>query len=233
MCGLSGTFGDISNNEEKAFKTLLIYSQIRGMDATGIGSISRKVDNGGHREIKLAKEPGPPYFLFDNKSFDRCFYGINQGYIGHNRSKTTGDSSRKSAHPFMFDDIIGAHNGTIDYRNKNRMEKGSDFRTDSEAIFYNIQCHGIDDTIGRIDASEAYALTWYDRRDNTFNFIRNKERPLWYIYSKDRKTLFWASEYEILMAAVGREEYHLELAEKPYVVSVDTHYKWIIPTSCL
>lgn len=183
--------------------------------------------------MKIAKDVGPPYFLFDTKAFDKCFFGMNQVYIGHNRSKTTGDSTRKCAHPFMFDDVLGAHNGTIDFQNKNRMEKGSDFKTDSEAIFHNIQCHGIGDTIGRIEASEAYALTWYDKRDNTMNVIRNKERPLWYIYTKNRRCMFWASEYEILMAGTGREDYHLDMAEKPYTVTPDTHYKWTIPSSCM
>lgn len=233
MCGLSGTFGDVSTPEEKAFKTLLIYSQIRGTDATGIGSVGRSKTNNGNREMRLAKDIGPPYFLFDTKAFDKCFYGFNQVYLGHNRSKTTGDSSRKCAHPFMFDDVIGAHNGTIDFQNKNRMEKGSDFKTDSEAIIYNIQCHGIEDTIGRIEKTEAYALTWYDRRDNSMNFIRNDHRPLWYIYSKNRRTLFYASEYEILMAGVGREEYRIQITEKPYHVTPDVHYKWIIPDSSM
>ena len=227
MCGLSGAMGDLTTKEERAVKTLLIWSQVRGMDSTGIGAVNRTLV-GGEREIKVAKETGTPNFLMDMKAFDKVFYGTNMVYIGHNRLKTTGEINRKCAHPFLIENILGAHNGTIDHQNKNRMENGGQFRTDSEAIFNNINVHGIQDTIGRIDKSEAYALTWYDKRDNTLNFIRNKERPLWYIYSNDRRCLFWASEYEILVAAVSREGIDLK-KEKAYVVNEDHHISWVIP----
>lgn len=177
--------------------------------------------------MRIAKEAGPPYFLWDTKSFDKCFQLTNQVYIGHNRWKTVGDANRRNAHPFMFDDVLGAHNGTIDYQNKNRLERGSEFKTDSEAIFNNIQVHGIEDTISRIEASEAYALTWYDRRDNSLNFIRNKERSLYYVYSDTRRCIFWASEYGILMTALGRQG--IKTAEKTYECTPDTWYKWPIP----
>lgn len=227
MCGLSGVMGAIGLKEEKAFKTLLIFSQVRGQDSTGIGSVARSNLN-NHRDMKLAKETGPPYFLFDTKSFDRCFHTSNQMYLGHNRSRTIGEATRKNAHPFLFEDILGAHNGTIDYQNKNRLESGGSFKTDSEAIFNNIQVHGIENTINRIEKTEAYALVWYDKRDNTLNFIRNTHRPLIYAYANKRKTLFWASEFALLTAALSREEIAFD---KPYIVSEDTHYSWKIPTT--
>jgi hypothetical protein len=178
--------------------------------------------------MRLAKDIGPPWYLFDTKQFDKCFYSNNQVYIGHNRFKTTGEVTRKNAHPFMFEDVLGAHNGTIDYQNKNRLECGSNFKTDSEAIFNNIQVHGIEDTISKIEKTEPYALTWYDKRDNTLNFLRNEHRPLFYIYTDNRKQMFWASEVEILMAAVGRNG--IKTPEKPFACTPDTWYKWAMPS---
>lgn len=206
-------------------------NELRGVDNTGIASVSRNIIN-GQREIRIAKVEGPPYFLFDTKAFDRCFHGNNLLYIGHNRSRTVGGSDRKNAHPFLFNDIVGAHNGTIDFMNKNRLENGADFKTDSEAIFNNIQVHGIEETIGRIEKTEAYALVWYDRRDNSLNFLRNDKRPLVYVYSNDRKAIFWGSEYELLMASIHREpDMTKKVPEKVFLAPADTHLKWIIPDS--
>ena len=214
--------------DEKVFKDLLWFSAVRGMDSTGVGGVSRIVKD-GTRDIRLAKETGPPWYLFDTKQFDKVMYGNNQVLMGHNRFKTTGEVNRKNAHPFLFEDILGAHNGTIDYQNKNRLERGGEFRTDSEAIFNNIQVHGIEDTIGRIEKSEAYSLTWYDARDNTINFLRNEHRPLYFIYSKSMKSLYWASEYELLMPALWRQG--IELVPKAVTTNPDTHYSWVLPES--
>lgn len=226
MCGLSGVFGDVTFKEEKAVKDLLIYSSVRGMDSTGLASICRN-EYGSGRELRLSKEVGPFPYLFDLKSFDKLFQGVNQGYIGHNRSKTVGDASRKNAHPFVIDDIVGAHNGTIDFQNKNRLERGTEFRTDSEAIFNNISAHGIKDTIGRIEKSEAYALTWYDRKDNTMNFLRNEHRPLVFAVVNKGRTIFWGSEYELLAPAIYRHGFVIEGKFRSF--TPDTHYKFFVP----
>ena len=228
MCGLSGCAGNIGYREEKAFKSLLVFSTVRGDDATGVGAVTRN-KIGDFRRMSLAKELGPFPFLFDTHRFEELFRGVNDKsvYMGHNRSKTVGENTRRNAHPFMFEDIMGTHNGTIDFQNKNRMEKGSEFRTDSEAIFYNVQCKGIEDTIGKIEDTEAYALVWYDRRDHTINFIRNDKRPLIYVLVNDGTTLFWASEYELLAAALLRDGY--KIPDKFQWLSPDTWLKFEIP----
>lgn len=205
----------------------MIFSSVRGIDSTGAASISRNIKD-GKREMRISKEVGPFPYLFDLKSFDKLFFGQNQVYIGHNRSKTVGEVTRKNAHPFMFENVVGAHNGTIDYANKNRLEAGGSFRTDSEAIFNHIEVHGIEDTIKQIDKTEAYALTWYDLRDNTINFLRNEHRPLIITFANKGETIFWASEYEILMAALWRN--NIEPTDKAHILTPDIHYKFELPT---
>jgi hypothetical protein len=177
-------------------------------------------------EMKIAKDIGPPYFLFDTKKFDQCFYLTSKVILGHNRSKTVGENTRRNAHPFLFDNILGMHNGTVNFENKNRMVNGSDFKTDSEAIMNNIQVLGIKDTINKLEASEAYAFVWYDSRDGTLNFLRNKERPLWYVMCNEGRTLFWASEWEILLATLIR--HGIQKEEKAHAVDEDIHMKWVI-----
>lgn len=226
MCGLSGAAGAVTFAEEKVVKDLLVLNQLRGDDATGIASVDRTKINGEY-QMKLAKDIGPPYFLFDTSRFNKVFAGTNCAFIGHNRSRTVGENTRKNAHPFRFDNIIGAHNGTIDYQNKARLEDASSFSTDSEAIFNNIQVHGIEDTISRIDNTEAYALTWYDNRDHTINFVRNQHRPLLWTNTKDGKVMFWASEYGMLMLALHRAG--MKPDDKVWEFTEDWHWSWRIP----
>lgn len=226
MCGLSGVAGAIGIRDEKIFKNLLVVNSLRGQDSTGAASISREMTTGS-RIMRIAKEVGPFPFLFDTKSFDKLFVGFSSCLIGHNRSRTVGEASRRNAHPFMFDNIVGAHNGTLDYTNKNRLEAGSQFKTDSEAIFNNIEVHGIEDTIGKIEASEAYALTWYDKRNHTINFCRNDKRTLFFAYANKGATLYWASEAELLWAVAKRET--LEFDEKIHLLPVNRHFAFSIP----
>lgn len=207
MCGLSGCAGDVSTKEEKLFRDLLIFSSVRGTDSTGAGCVSRNSMAGDKRQMKLAKCSGPFPNLFDRKSFDKLFHGVNCCYIGHNRFKTVGDSTDRNAHPFQFPEILGAHNGTLDRSNKNRLEAGDQFETDSEALFNTIQIHGIEETISRIDNTEAYALTWYDLKDHTLNFLRNDKRPFYYTFINKGKTIVWASENELLQAAIYRNNF--------------------------
>jgi predicted glutamine amidotransferase len=229
MCGLSGVAGSVSLKEEKVVKTLLIFNQLRGTDATGVGSVSRSNHDGdGNLKMQIAKETGPFYFLEDTKRYNQVFAGVNLCYIGHNRSKTVGENNRKNAHPFLFPNIMGAHNGTLDFQNKNRLESGSSFSTDSEAIFNTIQVRGIEDTISRIDDTEAYALTWFDNNTNTLNLIRNEHRTLVYCYVNDGKTIAWSSEYGMLAAAIHREG--LKPVDDKFIdLPVDTLHTWDIP----
>lgn len=227
MCGLSGIAGEATFREEKIFKALLIFSSVRGMDSTGAASVSRPFSANSNVEFKLAKEVGPFPELFDTKKFDKLFYGSNMCFIGHNRSKTVGEVTKRNAHPFEFDDIIGAHNGTISGVDKARMKNHSDFRTDSEAIFNNIQEEGIEKTIGKIEKTEAYALTWYDVRDNSINFLRNDQRPLCYAFINEGKTIVWASEYGLLMAAIYHAGFKPD--QNPWEFTENIHYSFKIP----
>lgn len=222
MCGISGCAGDLTFTEEKAMKILLKWGVVRGDDATGIGSVNRHT-----HKMFVAKEVDDPYFLFNTKRFDKAFNGVSKLFIGHNRSKTVGENSRENAHPFMFDDVMGAHNGTINWSSKSNLQDHASFGTDSEAIFYGIQTNGLQDTIGRIEASEAYALVWWDRRDKSLNVLRNDQRPLIYVMAKESRAIFWASEYRMLQAVLERE--NIKTEGEYYQFTPDWHYKWIIP----
>lgn len=215
MCGLIGCAGQISAKEEKIFKQLLILDTLRGEDSTGVASINLNGD------VSVAKVVGDPFQLFDTSAYTAITRTSNRVLIGHNRYATQGKVSRKNAHPFELDTLVGAHNGTL--TNKWELKNGSKYDVDSEALYNDIEELGLEQAIGK--AKGAWALVWWDKATSKLNFLRNKERPLHYIYSKDKKVMFWASEAWMLTAIINREGYeHGPINEfKEY-----THYSFDI-----
>jgi len=98
MCGLTGFSGKKKFNKDKVKSLMLWNSLERGKDSTGIYTPL----NG------LLKEADEAYkFLIKTKfEEDRLF-------IGHVRASTVGAKSKENAHPFMEENIILAHNGTL------------------------------------------------------------------------------------------------------------------------
>jgi glucosamine 6-phosphate synthetase-like amidotransferase/phosphosugar isomerase protein len=218
MCGIVGMAGDLNATHEKAMKTLLILDALRGVDSTGVVYIGKSSN-----DVKLAKQIGVPYELFDHKSFEKATSGLQKVMIGHNRAATSGAITRQNAHPFDLGPIVGVHNGVV--RNKHVLADAGDFRVDSENLYHHILKHGIEDALSKIDA--AYALVWWDKKEETINFLRNKDRPLYWASSVDTKgeidgkCIFWASEAWMLNVALSRENIAIS---KPEMLTVDMHF---------
>jgi hypothetical protein len=203
ICGLIGVAGDLEYKDEGLMKRLFVLDYFRGTDSTGLASIDGK---GKPTIVKMATHP---INLFDSKSFQSALSGYySKAFIGHNRAATLGAVNDLNAHPFQFGDIIGAHNGTLEKSSWASLEFASGVKTDvdSAAIFACINEIGIEDTIklmeeGKTSATGAWALVWYDMKDDTMNFLRNEHRPLWWALNDDGDKLIWASEWEMIEAA--------------------------------
>lgn len=194
MCGLIGIAGDLDIKDEAVFRLMLLMSSTRGIHSTGLAAIRR-----ANNEIVIAKSLGDPYQLFETKSFDKANNGCtSKVLIGHNRSATVGGVSLGSAHPFRFGSVVGAHNGTV--RNVTALEKelGEEFKVDSQAIIAGLDKLGAKETLNKCDG--AWALSWYNAADDTLNFLRNKERPLYWMRTKNKTKMYWASEVWMLQA---------------------------------
>lgn len=77
------------------------------------------------------------------------------------------------------------------------LDEGDKHDVDSKVIFRNIELNGAKHVWDK--AHGAMALTWWDDRDQTLNFIRNNQRPLFFWRYKN--TIIWSSEKWILTTA--------------------------------
>lgn len=194
ICGIVGVAGNLTAKHVEAFKTLLIVDTIRGPHSTGVAGISNTGD------WDLIKKKGNAWDLFDCKDYTKVVSAAKYGLIGHNRYATKGKINNINAHPFEFENVVGCHNGTI--RGQHRLIDHLDFEVDSENIFHSIEQVGLEDTLSVLDG--AYALVYWDKRTEELIMVRNSERPLYYTYSKDNKTVYWASEQWMLYVAISR-----------------------------
>lgn len=171
-----------------------MVDSLRGSHSTGACFVDTQ------EEVSVVKCGADPFELFQNGKFKNKFKNILNVLMGHNRYATTGAVNKTNAHPFDFDSLVGAHNGTL--TTKHLLDNPTDFVVDSENLFYHMSKHGVQATAPLLGG--AYALSWYDKGNGTINFLRNKERPLYYTRTNDGATLFWASEYWMLESILDR-----------------------------
>lgn len=196
MCGLVGIAGALEHRDERLMKNLLLFDVLRGEHSTGLAAVR----NGG--SVETIKLNSHPLDLFQMLRFGAVLSAnSSMAFIGHNRLATKGKVTSYNAHPFTFDHITGAHNGTLDPSSHFDLEGLAEekFDVDSQAIFAAIAKVGIEEVSKVLRG--AYALVWHDSKEGTLNFFRNKERPFWYGFTSDFKKLVWASEYEIIQAS--------------------------------
>lgn len=236
MCGHVGIAGKLEFKDEATVKRLLIYDYFRGPDSTGLAVINKDGNEG-----KIVKIASHPLDLFDMTKFKAVLSGYQSSvFMGHNRAATKGVVNGINAHPFEFDHIIGAHNGTLSATTfaKLNHKLGEKYEVDSQAIFACIAKFGIAETVAMFQESvegkqcpDAWALVWFDLKENTLNFLRNKERPFWYAYTKEFDRMFWASEWPMIDAAVKLSVQGYDLYQDPekgyrfWQTPEDMHFK--------
>lgn len=186
MCGLVGVVGrDLDDSDIKMFRNLLVLDTARGEHSTGVAVVN------GDNTVKVIKGVGDPFdSVFQDVEFWRALSKKKSVRIlmGHNRFATVGKVSKDNAHPFEMGAVVGAHNGTL--RTVHRLDDGHKFDVDSKALLNHINNHGIKDTSKDVDG--AYAITWFDKNNKTFNIARNHERPMHFAVKNNK--LYYASE---------------------------------------
>lgn len=234
MCGQSGAAGSLYVGEKKAAENLMILNTIRGPHSTGLAVIPRIYNHNKHEEPTVIKELGTPYGdgdgglgILGHKKYKDAMNKSAVCVMTHNRWATRGDISRKNCHPFFFEkDLVGTHNGTLEFSYKNKLIGADRFDTDSECLYNTIAIKGPKNTLEKIDG--AYALAWYDLKKNTINLARNDDRPLYWCLNHDNQALFWSSTAYMLYSAL--EEAKVSRGEnKVHLLTSNTIFSWKIP----
>lgn len=179
---------------------MLFVDQLRGPHSTGI-AVVRNYDDA----ILMAKAVGGVECLMETKAYDEAIKTFPKVMIGHNRFATMGKITRNNAHPFHFENVVGAHNGSL--RNFKNLKGFFDYPVDSQVLYNSINEDGLEHTLANIEG--AYALTYWDKKTKKMNFIRNTERPLYLALTKNEKTILWASESWMIEGIAERNNVEL------------------------
>lgn len=208
MCGLVGIISSTVLTQQNIiqFKKLLVMDQIRGKDSVGI--ISEKPT-----AIEFEKSVIDPVSFLEHRRVGPLLTGT-RALVGHNRAATKGGVSVNNAHPFHHDGVTLVHNGTL-YTNAVTTPH---FVVDSESICYALSRAEPSQATSVLENLDgAYALIWYDQRDNSWNFCRNEDRPLHIMRSSTGNTIWLSSEQGILFASVNED---MDIVPKDHIAEI-------------
>ena len=182
----------------------LIVNQVRGMHSTGLFQVG---NDGAISYFKSAVNASAFISLKEAKDI-LGKAARTKLTVGHVRHATQGASDlADNAHPFLVtrqdgSQLIGVHNGT--FRNWKNKKNSKDVDVDSAWAFQMLAEENAD-AFEYFDG--AFALVWYDSRTpDVIYMARNKERPLHFVVSEDRKSMFGMSELGSLGWLAGKHD---------------------------
>lgn len=220
MCGLVGLFGDIDYKGRKAFYIMHHLDVLRGRDGAGIFYVDKK---GKGELIKCAGTPDELHWTFSDKFDEKgILKETNLSLIlGHNRAQTIGKVCDENAHPFEYDRVVGAHNGTLSKYCLSDFPGYNVDAVDSDILFSGINemTKGTFEkypTLQKIINTTfgAMALTWYDKQKKTLHLYRNSQRELYCTMASDDSVFIWASEPWMIDIACSRAGIKIKKIEK-------------------
>jgi len=223
MCGLFGVIGQkIVPYEIKIIEKMSYLTCFRGIDSTGVFTIHDDPNFKHHNPVILKNAVTPPEFIHGAAFQKHVRTAKNDLKVvaGHSRAATYGSVVASNAHPFRKDHITGMHNGSIP-----QFVRWNDDTTDSEYLFELMAESGPQAVVDEARGG-AYALVWHDSSNNTLNFLRNPDRPLFFANAPG-DLILWMSEgwmLDTLFKSMGWGKASIE--ELP----VHTHYSVDVDT---
>lgn len=212
MCGLVGmiktpgslkfnTRSETSSNCGDIMEHLLILGAFRGPYSTGMFCVN---EDG---EISTFKRALHASDFVQQNLYRKLSFGFHSSkfIVGHNRFATQGNISDSNAHPFQHKHITLVHNGHIHNWKTilNSTPHDGDVSVDSEAICIAIAELGAKEVLEQIQGD--FCFIYHDAKNDTLNFVRNKDRPLFLLQLKNNtNTILFASEKATLQFVASR-----------------------------
>jgi hypothetical protein len=209
MCGIVGFSG--SNVDPNDMKLLLLVARERGKHSTGIG-FKRGKKIAYHKAVVEPREYIAKYKI---PSRITAMLGHTRNPSYNVREKTKGP---EGAHPFIFGNIVGAHNGNISNHATIRREAGLDYDdhpVDSEMAFYLIDKIGVEKAIPQLSGS--MALCWIDTDGDLHLYRYNNPTHYGWKQVGKHKQFFFASRAEYLHI-IGIKETEETKPEHHYII---------------
>ena len=191
MCGIVG-FISTKTGEASAkkyfMKHALALDTLRGRDSTGLFTVCNKDNVKSRHSLKEGID------WVNTKGFNDTKFDV-WAAVGHNRAATVGNVNRNNAHPFTFGAVTMVHNGTLHDDGWSLKTYDQDLEVDSMQI-----CKALSETkpenaykvLERLDG--AFALVWFDTRDNSVNMARNNSRPFHFTHNLAKDHLWFMSD---------------------------------------
>jgi hypothetical protein len=192
MCGIVGyvSIADetLQSVKQDFLRDALILDTFRGMDSTGIVTVREDQRVSTRKSLKMGWE------YVTTKGFKNLEHGW--AAIGHNRAATKGKVVRENAHPFTVGDVTLVHNGTLNNMGRNLPDFCSKQDVDSMNVTRAIAAVPPEDVCREVleHLDGAFALVWFDKRDESLNIARNTQRPLHFAHNTQKSVLWYMSE---------------------------------------
>jgi hypothetical protein len=213
MCGIVGLMGKIRTVDHDRFaREAVLVDTLRGGHATGVMHMYYDPKDKEDLFVNTYKEAVPGWeFVQSTKGHKILTCSTNSlAVVAHNRYATGGGMQDEHAHPFTYKNITLVHNGVLDnwrelMRTFNIPTSVRDpWPTVDSASVAMFLAH-VKDPTEVLEAIEgAYSFVWFNSEDNTLNFARNAERPMWFANAGD--VSLFGSEKDLLSWVGGRNK---------------------------
>lgn len=234
MCGIGGVLKKKSepvSDSIKKFEKLLLLSESRGKDASGLTIISDKV-------ASIIRVPNSSKFLFETPEYKSELANIlnssetTSGFIGHTRLATNGSiSDNTNNQPVVRDGICCIHNGVI--TNSEALLKSLNLKhntsLDSEVIpaFYRFHLNqnlGLSEITSlffdKVEGTASFACIF---EDLNYLLLASNNGSLYFTNSADQ--FVFASQRNVvtdLLGSSSAEIFRLDKNNNSLVIQIDT-----------